>query len=131
MAGLLTVEPSARLGVGGGGVAALRTHEYFVGFEWDRLAGGQLEAPITPAAFTLPRRRVHVPALGPLPDWAKVSDKVKQKFTFVDKKRLEESYAHALVHGTASWDADGAVDWQALSGWKDTGGGGSGCCAVQ
>ena len=46
---LLTLEPSKRLGVDGG-FQKLKAHRFFGGLDWQRLAAGDLEAPIKPSS---------------------------------------------------------------------------------
>ena len=45
---LCTIDVSQRLGCQGGGVAELRNHPYFAGFDWQALEAGTLAAPIQP-----------------------------------------------------------------------------------
>jgi len=48
--GLLKKNEDHRLGFDSGGYAKLKKHEFFSGFEWDKLEAGELDAPIKPAA---------------------------------------------------------------------------------
>ena len=116
IAGLLTLEPAERLGVAGEGLAALKAHEYFGGFEWARLASGEMEAPITPEPFRFPKKKVEVEKVGALADWAKVGDKARKRFTFVDAAQLEQSYTTWSVQGSAAWGSVAGEAWPSRGG---------------
>ena len=145
--GLLTVDPSERLGVAGDGIAALKAHEYFNGFDWEALEKGLLPAPITPQPFRMPRRPKRGSAtLGNEKDkdFARLSDALKARWSFVDVSMVAEGYAKWLAHQSGEAEAGGGP-WAGAGGdafdappasptGKGMGGGGAtasgGCCLV-
>jgi serine/threonine protein kinase len=54
IAGLLTRDPSRRLGTGPGGVLAIKRHPFFYGIDWDALMQRRIEAPFRPVRLDAP-----------------------------------------------------------------------------
>jgi len=70
---LLKVNIEKRLGCGAGGYEKLKAHEFFAGFDWMKLAGGVLEAPIKPD-----RTKMNAPPSGEM-DMKKVKEYAGKK----------------------------------------------------
>ena len=96
-------------------MTSLKLHAYFHGFEFERLASGLLDAPLRPGTLRLPQKPVREEKLGPLPEWAAVSEKTRRKFAFADHALCEAAYAKSIAHGTHCWEAEG-FDADALKG---------------
>jgi len=63
--GLLTKDPSKRLGAGADGYAAIKEHPFFKGLDWDALLGRELKPPYIPKGETYAEEQVEGGSAGP------------------------------------------------------------------
>lgn len=131
--GLLTVNPAERLGTSGGGVKSLESHAYFAAFDWEELRLGRMEAPITPAPFSMPKKReVHrAEKLVEEAEPANLPEASRTRWNFVDATQIEEGYAIHHAHQSSATPS--------ASPWLGAGGdaldnyavqSGAGCCVL-
>jgi len=118
---LCTVDTSARLGCeGAGGMAALKSHAYFQGFEWAALIAGNMTAPFVPDPndINAPSEKDIGTFEAPKDvNWGADDQAQFAGWNFAHPSLSEEEFA---------WRLEKKKD---LTG-GDGGGGGGGCCVI-
>ena len=99
---LLVQAPEDRLGVRGksSDIAAITSHAYFDGFEWDLLRRGALPAPFNPKDEGVPLRRSRdVPKPHQVPEWPTkgVPPGAAAAFAYVDVAQVEADIVARLT----------------------------------
>ena len=128
----LTIDVKQRLGCRGRGLAELKEHIYFEGFDWAALEAGALEAPIKPNVndINAPSKNEIAPFVKPkdvtweasdealFTNWDYACDSERHGFEAIYRIRKRKELVEALA-------ADGLKPVLTVSG-----GGGGGCCGL-
>ncbi|KAK4529716.1 hypothetical protein CCYA_CCYA02G0573 [Cyanidiococcus yangmingshanensis] len=121
IAGLLTRDPSRRLGTGPNGVMAIKTHPFFDGIDWDALLRREVPAPFRPVRIDAPldsTDNFDVSFTEEMPTFDTVAEEERVRAKLLQKAALERKHP-TPPSSTPANEALSALDGNLVS-WTKT-----------